>query len=548
MLPNMYEHIITKLCTTNVVYTTGKLNPNAKSILLKDVDLTAAVIGATSFLPLLVEMRERLYCIMHGIESPVLCAVCESPIRVKASGRLEYPTYCSRTCTYQSKKRTDRKLATMVDRYGVEYTAQSDELRGKMKDTCVAKYGVDNPFKTDQFQKKASDTVLRVYGVTNVMYDPTIATKQQIECTKKDHQSIVTKIKASTHANNGYYNIRQQHLSDHQLSLLDDKQWLHDKHHTEQLTLCEIATEIGVEGTVISHRFAKFGISVQRFAWSIGEKEVVAFLVGLGIEVVSGDRKILSGRELDIYLPTFGVAIEYCGLYWHADCHDRIDKQYHSKKHKDCERQNIRLITIFEDEWKLHRESVMSKLKSLLGLDDRPVVFARKTSIVDVTTEQKKQFMDTYHIQGSGPGSVTIGLECGGELVACMSFIKQSRVYVLNRYATSHRVVGGVGKMLAHFKKTNDWDEIVSFADLRWSDGNLYNKTGWKLSGTIPPDYSYSPDGKNRYHKFGFRRKYLPKKLKHFDPLLTERENCDNNGILRIWDCGKLRYVMYNDK
>lgn len=544
----MYEQMIATLHTSNILYQSGKLNPNAQRLISSDNQVVLMVVECTSFLPEDVEMRERLFCIVQGIDSPVLCEVCEVPLRVKKSGRLEYPTYCSRTCMHQSKKRTDRRTSTMVARYGVEYTAQSDDLHDKMKDTCVDRFGVDNPFKSSDIQKKASDTIMRVYGVTNVMADPEIVIKQKLGCIKKDHKSIVNKIKTSTYVNNGYYNIRQQHLSDHQLELLNDKQWLHNKHHTEQLTLGEIATEIGVEGTVVGNRFAKFGISVQRFAWSVGEKEVVAFLGGLGIEVVSGDRTILSGRELDMYLPAFNLAIEYCGLYWHADCHARIDKHYHSKKHKDCERQGIQLITIFEDEWQLHHKQVTNKLMSLLGLDSRPVVFARKTSIVAVTTEQKKQFMDTYHIQGSGPGSVTIGLDYQGELVACMSFIKQSHTYVLNRYATSHRVVGGVSRLLAHFKKTNDWDEIVSFADLRWSDGNLYDKTGWTLDSTIPPDYSYSPDGKNRHHKFGFRRKHLPKKLKYFDPSLTERENCDNNGILRIWDCGKLRYIMHNDK
>lgn len=49
---------------------------------------------------------------------------------------------------------------------------------------------------------------------------------------------------------------------------------------------------------------------------------------------------------------------------------------------------------------------------------------------------------------------------------------------------------------------------------------------------------------KTRYHKFNYRRKNLPKLLKTFNPALTERENCDNNNILRIWDCGKIRFVF----
>jgi hypothetical protein len=116
--------------------------------------------------------------------------------------------------------------------------------------------------------------------------------------------------------------------------------------------------------------------------------------------------------------------------------------------------------------------------------------------------------------------------------------------HYLNRYATNCRVPGGFSKLLKYFQTNYEWQQLISFADLRWSNGGLYEKTGWKLDSILPPDYYYSPDGRNRYHKFNYRRKNLPKLLKDFDPELSERENCNNNGILRIWDCGKLRYII----
>lgn len=126
-----------------------------------------------------------------------------------------------------------------------------------------------------------------------------------------------------------------------------------------------------------------------------------------------------------------------------------------------------------------------------------------------------------------------------------MTWIKQSNAqYTLNRYATSCRVPGGFSKLLTHFKKTYTWKTLVSFADLRWSDGNLYYQTGWHHDSTLRPDYYYSPDGHQRFHKFNYRRQNLSKLLTHFDPHLSETENCKNNGILRIWDCGKLRFII----
>ena len=154
------------------------------------------------------------------------------------------------------------------------------------------------------------------------------------------------------------------------------------------------------------------------------------------------------------------------------------------------------------------------------------------------------KFLNDNHIQGDGPGSIHIGLEYDSKLVAVMSFMKQKEKYYLNRYATSKQVVGGFSKLLKHFQRNNDWSILISFADQRWSNGNLYVQTGWELDSVLPSDYSYSSDGKNRSHKFNYRRNKLQNMLNYYDPLISERKNCDNNGILRIWDCGKLKFII----
>ncbi len=70
-------------------------------------------------------------------------------------------------------------------------------------------------------------------------------------------------------------------------------------------------------------------------------------------------------------------------------------------------------------------------------------------------------------------------------------------------------------------------------------------KTGFVKTYTIPADY-YWTNGRYRYHKFGFRHRYLAKKLNTYDPKLTEDQNCRNNGFWKIWDCGKTKYVLNN--
>ena len=128
-------------------------------------------------------------------------------------------------------------------------------------------------------------------------------------------------------------------------------------------------------------------------------------------------------------------------------------------------------------------------------------------------------------------------------MVACMSFTKRGNDYTLTRYSTSCTVVGGFSKLLKHFVRFHDFDNLISFADLTTVDpnDNVYLRTGWIEDGFLKPDYKYIENG-SRVHKFLFRHKHLMTRLKTYDPKKTEYQNCLDNKIYRIWDCGKVRY------
>jgi len=336
----------------------------------------------------------------------------------------------------------------------------------------------------------------------------------------------------------------KQHMSELVLSRLQEVDWLTYQHHTSHRTLDNISHELKIQDTTVGKYFKKYDIPVKQFFSSIGECDISLFLTNNDIQIEVNNRTIISPKEIDIYIPSHNIAIEFCGLYWHSDIHKT--NYYHKTKLELCKQRGIRLITIFEDEWKYKQTIVQNKLLTILGKSNQSTIFARKCNVVEVNTKNKTKFFDQYHIQGSGPGSISYGLQYNNKLVACMSFIKQKDgIYVLNRYATSNNIPGGFSKLLSHFKKNCEWNQVVSFADLRWSEGDVYENNGFILDKKLLPDYSYIVNNK-RFHKFGFRRKFLEKKLPNFDPLLSERQNCDNAGLLRIWDCGKLRYIINN--
>lgn len=326
---------------------------------------------------------------------------------------------------------------------------------------------------------------------------------------------------------------------------INDKGFLYDLHFNENLTCAEISNLLGCHHSTVGKKFSDLNIEVRNDIYrSEPEYWAESFLKSLDIKTKICDRSLIAPYELDIVIPEHKIAIELDGLFYHSELFK--DKNYHKTKTDLCESKGYQLLHIFEDEWLYKRDIVERMIKAKLGLlDDR--VYARKCSIGGISKLNKKNFLNTYHIQGNCNSSVEIGLYEQEELIASMAFKKLSNgAYELTRYATSKSVVGGFSKLLEHFKKNYEWNEIITFADRRYSNGGLYEKCGFDLIDRLYPDYYYVDNKQNRFHKFNFRHIFLKKKLKNYDPTLSEHQNCLNHGYYRIYDCGKLKYRLKN--
>lgn len=322
---------------------------------------------------------------------------------------------------------------------------------------------------------------------------------------------------------------------------------LKQMHIEDKKTLSQIASELNVSNQTVSNRFAEYDIPIVQWVGpSAGEKEVLDFVISLVGEhtVISNDRTIIPPYELDIYIPDYNVAIEYCGLYWHSEA-KKSKTTYHKHKFTACDKLGIRLLTIYEDEWNDKKDIVQSTISHILH-QHKQKTYARKLKVCVVDRNTKKSFLRQYHIQGDGRGSVWYGLrDSNDELKAVVGFIRYGNDWMLNRFCTDGSVIGGFSKLLSHFKSNVDWDNIYTFADNRWSVGHLYANNGFELDKVLLPDYQYVKNG-IRSHKFGFRHNKLKTKLPNYDSSLSETENCSNANYYKIWDCGKYRFVLNN--
>ena len=276
---------------------------------------------------------------------------------------------------------------------------------------------------------------------------------------------------------------------------------------------------------------------------SKAEAELLSYVQTL-IPAVGTYKGLQNVFEVDVYVPSRGIAIEFNGLYWHSE--DKRTNDYHYNKWLECKRQGVQLIQVWEDEW-LEKPSVVKKmLAHKLGVSSDMRVYARKTNAFEVEVSAARVFFEQNHIQGYGAGSIRVGLENSGVLVACGVFKKRSvDTLELVRYATRCNVIGGQGKILKYVKTHYpEIKKIVTFADHCVSDGGLYEALGFTKVGELKPDYKYVINNK-RVHKFGYRLKKFeadPNLL--FQVGMTEKELAKTNGLLRIYDAGKTKYVL----
>lgn len=428
-------------------------------------------------------------------------------------------------CYGNNPKTRDQYIATFIERYGPRYAYDS--------------------WTTDKF---SAHTKIDITCPTHGIFSQSINGHLRGHGCPSCKQS---KMEATNIEKYGVSNYNQSHILPESLAKLDDRSWVYAQHITLQRPLTDIAQELGVWPIAIEARLIRFNIPQMYHQHAVGrsvaEKEICQFLTDMGVEIETSNRTLIKPKELDIVIHSHKIAIEYCGLYWHSNANERMTAHYHKDKMDACNNAGYRLITIFEDEWLENRDIVKSKIAAILNKDDRARIFARKSQVVEMNTTDRDMFFSANHIQGSGPGSLTYGLLSDNKIVAAMTFIRKSNnCWILNRYATSCSVIGGFTKLLKHFERNNEWREILSFADLRWSVGNVYEACGFDLDGKVPPDYAYVI-GSERIHKFNFRHSRLKVRMgDEYNPNESESQNAARAGLYKIYNCGLLRYTKKN--
>lgn len=296
------------------------------------------------------------------------------------------------------------------------------------------------------------------------------------------------------------------------------------------------------------------------------EDEVFEWVKQYCPDAVQSDKSVLRalgkrGYEVDIYVPSKKVGIEYNGRFWHsAQKLSEIDeetgkqrmtyaeaKQFHYKKSIESERAGVRLIHIWDYEWadEQKRKVLKNIILGALGmLPER--YYARDTICKHYRRgcdrwEELGRFFAENNIQGNRGGSDVFTLEDkAGRVLMAYKFgrpsggrAKKLYQYEMVRGASAYgvQVIGGASKLWSHFVKEMSPESVVYYIDYNYFDGRSVKKLGGEFVCS-------QPGVKNYWVK--------EKQIKNREPRRHKevKQAIDEGRVLELWNAGTKTFVF----
>lgn len=504
--------------------------------------------------------KEQIWLFLNNQTQKPTCKNPDCSSHVKFKGTIErgYSKFCSLKCANESgeaeKKRREvinekygsdnlmgteyfmeRTRETKKRKYGDEnfnniekakktkekkYGSETYNNLEKAKETNKQKYGVENVFGSERIKERSKQTNVFKLGVEHPSRSDAVKSKKK----KKYIQKLKQKFPFIINVHNNIFECRCEKCGD----VYEIPRILLNERYREEYELCTKCNPIG------------------QTPKSKHENEIYDFVDSLGVVAEQNNRDVLNGKELDIYIPEHGLAIEMNGLYWHNE--KMINNSYHLNKTNECAGKNIHLIHIFEDEWVHKPEIVKSIIKNKLGKTENKI-YGRKCNVHEINTKTAREFCENNHLQGYVGSSIKLGLFYEDELVSVMTFGKNrlgignkgETYFELSRFCNkiNYNIVGGANKLFKYFIKRYNPDKVISYADKRYSLGKLYENLGFNHIHDSKPNYFYVIRGE-RKHRFNFRKDKLIRE--GYDKNKSGHEIMLDRGIYRIYDCGHKKY------
>jgi hypothetical protein len=434
--------------------------------------------------------------------------------------------------TLETEEGTRKVRSTCLSKFGVEYPSQNEDIRLKTEATNIERYGSKCPISNKKVQEKSLSTLKKKYGqsITNISQVKEIKDVVVKKCENEFYDSLVSGSRLDGKSKPMFSKLEYTGV---------------EKYKTYSFQCCECGESF--KGWMNNGNVPKCRKCFPPLK-SIQETMVMTYLKSIlsdNEDIICNSRSIINPLELDIYVPSRKLAIEYNGLFWHGELCSNKNENYHLNKSLMCEELGITLIHVFEDEWIHHPDIVKRKIRqSLESVSYHPN--HNEYRITEIGADVAKSFLSVNHLSGYSDSDISIGAFDADELVGVMSF---SRVGD-NEYHVVDVCDIGSGNtpklMFEKFVQLHSPTRVISNTDRRYpSDCSIYLGMGFKLIRHTPPVERYfnPSDLYDSLYRMNVMEAKSTGKTPLWNPSLTDWKNMKNNGWDRIWDCGQSEFV-----
>ncbi len=410
MTKKNYTELSNQELIVNIIHLRGNARYLGRYIKNHQTELFQEILNRTNFLDNDASIQERIYCIEHSLTSRPKCNRIECSNLVKWNG-YSYSVHCSPRCStldpfvrkkyndtnirlhgdanYNNMEKNrhtkkekygdenynnrDQFIQTMNDRYGVDSPLQSSEIMNRFNNTMMNRHGVMWAMQSDELRNKSIETCNRNYGCDYVTQTDWFKEHSRLVCNEKwgvDNPSkadgVKEKIQETMRKHHGVNwamqspEIRNKAKEFFQLNYGVDN----------PMQVPEVKNKM-LQSLVENHP--------NGYTKSEPEQELGEFIQSIyDGEVKFNCRTILKDyHELDIYIPSKHLAIEFNGDYWHMNPRLYNESYYNSQSHciakdkweydrlkkEECESLGIKLIVVWEYDWIHSRKEVEEMLK-----------------------------------------------------------------------------------------------------------------------------------------------------------------------------------------
>ena len=273
-----------------------------------------------------------------------ICENCGKPLKFIKLTR-PFGKTCSRECFGKNKLTRERRNKTNLEKFGFENPYSSDKVKQKIKDTLITKYGGIG-LGSDIIKQKIISTNIDTYGVDNPW-----KAKIVIDELKANMKTKIQQFELDNDCTERQTLINQYGASWLSIENELDCIWLDNNH--KFIKNYEIPKIVSLGPKYCRHALNNLEVDIFNYIKSIYFDKIR-----------QNDRKLLDGKELDIYLPKLKLGIEIDGDYWHSDIFKEND--FHYNKSNLCLDKGIRLVHIQEYFWKTNPDLYKSYIQQLI--------------------------------------------------------------------------------------------------------------------------------------------------------------------------------------